>query len=68
MSLMLKAVRATVDALEEVAPGKEGLKNLGSGHYQLTWKSPSTYAGSCKTLKLDLGEGITRDAAFKFTN
>lgn len=57
----------TLDQIEELAPGGSGLTNLGNGYYQLNWKTPSAYAGSCKTLLLDLGEGITRNAAFKFT-
>ena len=57
---------STPDQLEEVAPGGSGLQNLGNGYYQLNWKSPKTYADSCKVLRLDLGEGVTRDAYFKF--
>jgi hypothetical protein len=41
------------------------LKNLGDGHYKLMWKTPRSYARSCKTAHLDLGEGVTRDAHFK---
>ena len=55
----------TPDAVEEVASGASGLQNLGNGYYQLNWKSPKSYAGSCKTLHLDIGEGVTRDAYFK---
>jgi alpha-tubulin suppressor-like RCC1 family protein len=58
---------ATPDQLEEVAPGDSGLLNLGNGYYQLNWKSPKNYADSCKVLRLNLGEGVTRDAYFKFT-
>ena len=58
---------STTDKLEEVAAGSSGLQNLGNGYYQMAWKTPKDYAGSCKTLRLDLGEGITRDAAFRFT-
>lgn len=55
---------ATIDQLEEVASGASGLQNLGGGYYQLNWATPKNYAGSCKTLLLDLGEGVTRDADF----
>jgi hypothetical protein len=58
---------STTDQLEEVAAGASGLQNLGDGNYQLNWKSPSTYAGSCKRLRLDLGEGSYHTADFKFT-
>jgi hypothetical protein len=44
----------------------------GNGHsffaaYQLNWKSDKAFAGSCKTLHLDLGEGVPHDANFNFT-
>ena len=55
------------DQLEEVAAGGSGLQNLGGGYYQLNWKTVKAFAGTCKRLRLDLGEGITRDALFKFT-
>jgi hypothetical protein len=57
----------TLDQLEEVAAGASGLQNLGDGYCQLNWKSPTSYAKSCKTLKLDLGEDGTRNANFEFT-
>jgi hypothetical protein len=56
----------TTDLLEETPAGGSGLQNQGGGHYQFNWKTPSSYAGSCKVLHLDLGEGITRDSYFKF--
>jgi hypothetical protein len=60
---------ATPDQLEEYAAGSSGLLNQGDGYYQLNWKTPKTYAQSCKTLKLDLGEGsgMERTALFQFT-
>jgi hypothetical protein len=62
----------TLDQLEEVAAGGSGLQNLGNGNYQLNWKSPTSYASSCKRLRLDLSEGSTTSptyhtADFKFT-
>jgi Tol biopolymer transport system component len=57
---------STADLLEEVAAGGSGLQNLGNGFYQLNWKTPKEYASSCKGLHLNLGEGVTRDAYFKF--
>ena len=59
----------TADALEEYASGDSGLQNLGDGYYQFNWKTPKTYANSCKTLKLNLGEGsgFEHTALFKFT-
>jgi len=57
----------TTDELEETFAGGSGLQNLGNGDYQLNWKTPSTYAGSCKTMVLDLGGGVTARADFRFT-
>jgi hypothetical protein len=66
VATMSCALGTTPDQLEEVAAGASGLQNLGNGYYQLNWKSPSTYAGSCKTLHLLIG-GVTHDALFQFT-
>ncbi|HEX2028904.1 MAG TPA: PxKF domain-containing protein [Nitriliruptorales bacterium] len=55
-----------VDAIEEYAAGASGLQNLGDGNYQINWKSPTTYTGTCKRLRLDLGEGTYRTADFRF--
>ncbi len=56
------------DQLEEYAPGSSGLLNQGDGNYQFDWKTPKSYAASCKTMKLDLGEGpgMERTALFQF--
>jgi hypothetical protein len=51
---------STLDLVEEVASGSSGLQNLGDGYYQFNWKSPTSYAGSCKSLNLNLGEGTPR--------
>ncbi len=61
------AAGATADAVEEYATGSSGLQNKGDGHYQLNWATPKSYAGSCKTLRLDLGDGVARTADFSFT-
>jgi hypothetical protein len=50
----------TPDEVEEYAAGSSGLQNLGDGYYQFNWKTPTSYAGSCKQLNLDLGEGTLR--------
>ena len=55
-----------VDAVETYTTGASGLQNLGDGYYQYNWKTPKSYAGSCKTLRLDLGEGLYRTALFQF--
>jgi hypothetical protein len=61
------------DAIEEYAEGQSGLQNLGEGMYQLNWSTSKSYAGTCRRLRLDLGErnpdGSTfyRTADFQFT-
>jgi Tol biopolymer transport system component len=57
---------APEDAIEEVASGASGLQNLGGGNYQINWKSPKNYAGTCRTLHLDFDEGLTHNAEFRF--
>jgi hypothetical protein len=47
---------AGVAAVEEYTPGASGLQNHGGGAYQLNWATPSSYAGTCRQLRLDLGE------------
>jgi hypothetical protein len=57
------------DRIGEYAPGNVGLHNLGDGYYQFNWKTPASYANSCKTLWRDLSEGTAADhgALFMFT-
>ena len=57
---------APSDIVEEYAPTGSGLQDLGNGSYQLNWKTASTYAKSCRTLRLDIGDGVTHDANFQF--
>ena len=61
------ALGTTIDQLEEVVAGSSGLLNQGNGNYQLNWQSPKSYAGSCKTLHLNVHDGVTHDARFQFT-
>jgi hypothetical protein len=60
------ALGTTADLIEEYAAGASGLQNHGDGSYQFNWKTPTSYAKSCKTMKLDLGEGTPRTALFQF--
>lgn len=59
-------IGTTGDELTETAAGGSGLQNLGDGYYQFNWLSLRSYGNSCKTLRLDLGEGIVRTALFQF--
>ena len=61
------AVGTSADQLGESATGASGLQNLGGGYYQLNWQAQKSYAGSCKTLQLNLSEGSPRTALFQFT-
>jgi hypothetical protein len=45
------------DMLEEYATGATGLQNMGNGYYQFNWKTPTEYAGSCKSIVLVFGSG-----------
>jgi hypothetical protein len=47
----------STDLLEEYASGASGLQNQGDGRYQFNWKTPTTYAGSCKSIELVFGTG-----------
>ena len=58
---------AAIDPVEEVAAGGSGLLNLGNGYYLLNWKSLASYADSCRNLHLDIGDGVSHDAYFRFT-
>lgn len=62
------SVGTTTDLTDEYAAGASGLQNLGDGYYQWNWKSPASYANSCKTLLVDIGEGpgFEHTADFQF--
>jgi hypothetical protein len=57
----------TPDAIEEYAAGESGVQNLGDGYYQWNWQTPTSYAKSCKTLTVNLGDGATHTAQFSFS-
>ena len=64
VSLNCASSSAGSDAIEEPAAGASGLQHLGNGYYQINWKSPKTYAGTCRQLRLDLGEGSTASPVY----
>jgi hypothetical protein len=39
---------------------------LGNGNWQYNWKTPKTYAGQCRVMQLNLSDGSTHIANFKF--
>ncbi len=59
VSGLVCTVAASLDQIEEYA-GNSGLQNLGDGYYQFNWKTPGTYANTCKAIGLNLGEGVPR--------
>lgn len=61
------ASATTIDQIEELVAFASPLQNLGRGYYQLNWTSLKSYALSCKTLHLDIGDGVTHEARFRFT-
>jgi len=57
----------SVDAIETYAT-TSGLQYLGNGNWQFNWKTPNTYAGSCRRMKLnlaDFSDGHVADFQFK---
>jgi hypothetical protein len=44
------------EVVEEYAAGASGLQNFGDGTYQINWGTAKSFAGSCRRLRLDLGE------------
>lgn len=55
------------DPLEQYAAGASGLQNLGDGNYQFNLGSAKAWAGTCRTLGVDLGDHVARTADFQFT-
>jgi hypothetical protein len=60
---------APQDAVETYA-GSSGLQYLGDGYWQFNWKTPTSYAGKCRVMTLNLADGPgtadTRTANFQF--
>ena len=73
VSLSCYSLTEGQDAVEEYATGASGLQNLGEGGYQLNWATTKAFAGTCRRLRLDLGERnpdgtpFYRTADFRFT-
>jgi hypothetical protein len=55
------------DAIEAYAAGSSGLQNLGGGNYQFNWKTDKAFAGQCRQVNVNVGDGTTHSAQFKFT-
>jgi hypothetical protein len=56
-----------VDAIEEYATGSSGLRYQGDGRWQFNWKTPKTYAGTCRVMYVRFDSGVTSSIVyFKF--
>lgn len=56
-----------LDAVEELAAGASGLQYLGDGYWQFNWKTPKSYADSCRVMVVEFNSGALSPAAkFKF--
>ena len=54
------------DTIELYLPFATGLVNLGGGFWTTSWKTPASYAGTCRRMQLNLADGTTRTAPFQF--
>jgi hypothetical protein len=55
-------------AVKESAAGASGLQYLGNGNWQFNWKTPKSYASTCRMMVLTLEDGtqFTEVAVFHF--
>jgi parallel beta-helix repeat protein len=53
-------------AVIESAAGASGLQYLGNGNWQFNWKTPKSYAGTCRMMVLTLEDGTQFTAIFHF--
>ena len=55
-----------VDAIETYS-GASGLQYQGDGNWQFNWKTPKSYAGQCRIMRLNLADGAAHHtASFQF--
>jgi len=52
--------------IEAYATGASGLQNLGGGNYQFNWNTAKNFAGSCRQIQVNAGDGVIHVADFKF--
>jgi hypothetical protein len=53
------------DAIETYSLGS-GLMYTGNGQWQLNWKTQKLWAGTCRTMTVDLNDGTKHTATFQF--
>jgi hypothetical protein len=56
----------SANIVDEYAAGSLGLQYLGDGWWQFNWKTPKTYAGQCRIMKLTLSDQKEYTASFSF--
>lgn len=58
----------TTDVIETYAGAASGWQHQGDGVWQLNWKTPKAYAGTCREMKVDVPASFTleRTATFRF--
>jgi hypothetical protein len=58
------------DSVEEDASGSSGLQYNGDGYWQFNWKTPKTYAGTCRAMYIKFNGNCATSpvATFKFKN
>lgn len=55
------------DSVEEIAPGSSGLQYNGDGYWQFNWKTPKTYADTCRAMYVEFDSGaISPVVKFRF--
>ena len=52
--------------VDEYAAGSSGLQYQGDGWWQFNWKTPKTYKGQCRIMKLTLDDKSEHTASFSF--
>ncbi len=54
-------------AVVEKGPGKSGLKYQGKGRWMFNWKTPKSYAASCRMMFVEFSDGSTSpEVLFRF--
>lgn len=54
------------DPVEAFAAGQSGLQYLGDGYWQFNWKTLKVWAGTGRTVTVELSDGTTLTAEFMF--
>jgi Tol biopolymer transport system component len=52
--------------VQEFVAGSSGLQYQGDGWWQFNWKTPKTYKGQCRVMKLTLDDKSEHTASFSF--